>query len=25
MLILQTGMIGAFVALDFFLFYVFWS
>src|SRR5512136_1179813 len=25
MLILQTGMIGAFVALDFFLFYVFWE
>jgi NADH-quinone oxidoreductase subunit M len=25
LLILQTGMIGAFVALDFFLFYVFWE
>ncbi|MCU0594906.1 MAG: Fe-S-binding domain-containing protein, partial [Desulfobacterota bacterium] len=25
LLLLQTGMIGAFVALDFFLFYVFWE
>ncbi|NTV33980.1 MAG: NADH-quinone oxidoreductase subunit M, partial [Deltaproteobacteria bacterium] len=25
LLVLQTGMIGAFVALDFFLFYVFWE
>ena len=25
MLLLQTGMLGVFVALDFFLFYVFWE
>ena len=25
MLVLETGMIGTFVALDFFLFYVFWE
>jgi NADH-quinone oxidoreductase subunit M len=25
MLMLETGMIGVFVALDFFLFYVFWE